>query len=281
MNTNQILKTGLLAVGLMAGIGLVPARAGDQTANKLKMVSGSISAVDVKSKVVTLSGFWGEKSFVLGEDCVLSQPEKKQTGLADFHPGQKVEIGYSEVQGIRVAGSISLEELVFAGKITGLDLAKHNAVVKSGMSSRSFTLSDDVIVSMPANAKAGPGDLALGNRVRVIYESPKSQSTARRIEMTSQQYIGTLDGISPAQRTVTASKRLIGGKTFHLAADCTILNNGKLDGHLTDLHVGQEYQLSYETVEGVNIVNCIAPVPSAQAKMEQHEGTARGTAPAN
>jgi hypothetical protein len=72
--------------------------------------------------------------------------------------------------------------------------------------------------------------------------------------------VGTLDSINLADRTINSGKRLLGDKKFHLADNCVILVKGKPDGQMSDLRLGQTYELAFDTVDGVNVVNRIAPV---------------------
>jgi len=104
-------------------------------------------------------------------------------------------------------------------------------------------------------------DIKLGGHVTVVYNTPKGNWTATRIEHRSLELTGTLGAIDTRARTLTVGKKLIGDKNFHLAGDCAIVENGKINGRLQDLKIGNNYTVSYTTVDGVNIVNRIAPAP--------------------
>ena len=48
-------------------------------------------------------------------------------------------------------------------------------------------------------------------------------------------------------------------KKFNVGDDCAVVINGKPDGKLTDLRPGESLMFSYDEVNGVNVVNRIAP----------------------
>jgi len=116
-------------------------------------------------------------------------------------------------------------------------------------------------------------DVKLGSQVTVIYEIPNNQFVARQIEARSAMYVATLNAVDLPNRTIKAGKSLLGDKKFHLTDNCTIVINGKTDGKLSDLRVGQNYELDYEVVGGVNVVTRIAAV-DMPAKTEVSQQTA-------
>jgi hypothetical protein len=59
----------------------------------------------------------------------------------------------------------------------------------------------------------------IGGRVTVTYETPQNLLMARTIEQKSALYVGTLSAINQPDRTVSADKRFLGDKRFHLASE--------------------------------------------------------------
>ncbi|MGD0348964.1 MAG: hypothetical protein ABSB84_01420 [Verrucomicrobiota bacterium] len=88
--------------------------------------------------------------------------------------------------------------------------------------------------------------------------------TAREIAQTSATFTGSLTAIDLGQKTLKA-KATFATKKFSLGDDCAIVVNGKPDGKLTDLRPGENLAFSYDDVNGVNIVNRIAPAGTESA----------------
>ena len=55
------------------------------------------------------------------------------------------------------------------------------------------------------------------------------------------------------------AKHLVGVKKFNLADNCKIVISGKSNASLSDLRLGQKLALTYDEVDGVNVVTRIAP----------------------
>jgi hypothetical protein len=231
---------------------------------KEKTYSGTISVVNANDKMVTVHGWLRTKKFVLADDCVLSSGGKRDLALGDFRPGQKVDVNYKDASGVLVANRITQEKLLFMGEVTALDQNSRTLTVQQGGTTRVFTLGDNCNILLSGNNKGALEDVRVGGRVTVTYETPQNLLLARTIEQKSALYVGTLSAINLPDRTVSADKRLLGDKRFHLADNCAIVVNGKMGGRLNDLRLGRNYELSYDTVDGVNIVNRIAPAPTAE-----------------
>jgi hypothetical protein len=103
-------------------------------------------------------------------------------------------------------------------------------------------------------------DIAVGNHVTVTYETPNDKLTARQIAQTSALFTGSLTAIDLTEQTVKA-KAMFGSKKFHLADSCAVVINGRPEGKLSDLKLGDKFAFSYDDVNGVNIVNRIGTAP--------------------
>lgn len=236
------------------------ARADGTTAVKEKNYSGTITSVDAKEKVVKVQGYLLTKTFELADKCELKLGDKRQASLGDFRPGQRVDVVYKDAGGVLVANRISQEYLRFSGEVTAIDRVNRTLAVHDLGLTRTFIMPDDLGIVLNGSSRGTLDDVKLGGQVTVIYEIPNNQFVARKIEARSAMFVATLNAISLADRTIKAGKGLLGDKKFHLTDNCTIVINGKTDGKLSDLRLGQNYELDYEVVDGVNVVNRIATV---------------------
>jgi hypothetical protein len=94
--------------------------------------------------------------------------------------------------------------------------------------------------------------------VTVTYETPDGTPTAREIAQTSMEFTGTLTAIDLGEKTVKA-KAMFDTKKFNVADNCAIVINGKTDGQLSDLKPNDKLVFSYDEINGINVVNRIAP----------------------
>jgi hypothetical protein len=260
----KLLRAGTFCLLILTAACAVPARAEGSAAANLTTYSGTISAVNEVDKIVTVHGWLRTKKFVLADNCVLSTGEKRDLALADLRPGQKVEVSYKDASGVLVASRITQEKLQFTGEVAALDHKNRTLTVRQGGTTRVFALGDNCNVLLSGNNKGTLEDVKVGGQVTVTYETPQNVLLARTIAQKSALYVGTLSAINLPDRTVSADKRFLGDKRFHLADNCTIVVNGKTGGRLNDLRLGQNYELSYDTVYGVNIVNRIAPASTTE-----------------
>ena len=76
--------------------------------------------------------------------------------------------------------------------------------------------------------------------------------------------MGTIDAIDLSARTVEA-KDMSGEKKFELADQCQILVPGQKRGHLKEVALGQKYEFTYEDVNGINVLDRIAPARPAMS----------------
>jgi hypothetical protein len=249
------------------------AYADDAVAANDKTSSGTITALDAREKVLKLRGFMFSRSFVLGDNCTLALDDKTSVSLGDFRPGQKVTVSYTDADGVLVADRITQDRMFFTGEVSAFDAKNHLLSVRYHGETKSFAIADNCGIALNANANGTLDDIKPGSRVVVTYETPGGNWTARNIELPSLRFTGTLGTINVADRTVNVSKPLLGDKRFHIADGCAVVINGKVTTRLQDLHPGENCELSYDVVNGVNIVNRIAPVV-VQEKAETAQQTA-------
>jgi hypothetical protein len=92
----------------------------------------------------------------------------------------------------------------------------------------------------------------------ITYEVPDGKATARQIAQTSETFRGDLTAIDLDQKTMKA-KAMFTAKKFNIGDDCVVVINGKPNGKLTDLKPGESLTFSYYNINGVNVVDRIAP----------------------
>jgi len=69
--------------------------------------TGSITAIDLPDRTVSLDGAFGTKQFSLASDCSIVMKGKTDAPMMDLHPGQRLQINYDEVNGVNVANRIA------------------------------------------------------------------------------------------------------------------------------------------------------------------------------
>lgn len=91
-------------------------------------------------------------------------------------------------------------------------------------------------------------------------------------------YTGTLTAIDLGEKTLKA-RALFETKKFNVADNCAIVINGKTDGKLSDLRPNDRLVFNYDEINGINVVNRIAPgkaatEPPATASSQTHDSGA-------
>ena len=79
---------------------------------------------------------------------------------------------------------------------------------------------------------------------------------------------GKVPAVMYGLETDTTNLTVPGRELTHILADnCAIVLNGKTDGKLSQLRPDERLLFNYDTINGVNVVNRIAPAPVE----EQHD----------
>jgi Cu/Ag efflux protein CusF len=69
--------------------------------------TGSIVAIDLSHRTVSVEGSFGAKQFSLASDCSIVMNGTTEAPMMDLHPGQRLNINYDEVNGVNVANRIA------------------------------------------------------------------------------------------------------------------------------------------------------------------------------
>jgi Cu/Ag efflux protein CusF len=262
------MKTKLNSLARAAGLAVLisacaaSVQADDKMAANEKTSTGTITALDAKEKVLKTEGLLFTKTFVLGDNCTLAVGSQTDASLNEFRPGQKVTVDYRDVDGVLVADRVTQDRLYFTGEVSAIDAKSHVLTLRHRAELKTFGIADNCGVTLSKKSSGSLDDIKPGNHVTVIYEKPGGKLVIQWIEQPSLQFTGTLGTVDLTDRTITAGKRLLGDKQFHVGDNCAVVINGKVAGagHLKDLRPGENCELSYDTVDGVNIVNRIALV---------------------
>jgi Cu/Ag efflux protein CusF len=222
-----------------------------------KSFKGTVTAIDQKEKTIAVRGFWTTRTFNVGDHCKVSLEDNANAGLQDLRPGYRVEVGYLENNGVRIASQVMQKNLVFTGNISAIDPANRTLKVKRGTISETFVAGDRCKVISREDRNRSLADLKIGQKVTVSYSAPGNAKVAQKIEQAGSTFTGTVEAIDADSRTLKA-QHLLSEKKFNLAKDCPIVIGGKSDGKLSDLRIGDKLSIVYEEVDGVLVATCVA-----------------------
>ena len=280
MRTRMMCSLVGLGVATAVICGQYDARADSPSKSQAdKSFKGMSLRSDTGENAVWAKSFWGQKRFNIADDCKIndlnpSTGEKSSWSLKNLRPGQELEIHYINAHGVLVAHEITRLQMAVTGTVTALDTGGHTLVVHRSGNNKKFVFNDECSIVLRDGKSGALHDVQPGHRVTVIYESPDGVDIARRIAQTSSTFSGALTAIDLNDRTVKA-KSFLDTKQFNLADDCAIVINGKLDGKLSELRLGDKLNLSYDDLNGVKVVSRIATAdataePSHTASVSQN-----------
>jgi Cu/Ag efflux protein CusF len=228
-----------------------------------KTYTGTIIAVNPNQSTLTVKGLLLSKNFNLGENCSYVLWNKPAGAMTDLRAGEKVKVAYQDASGVLVADRIQQEPMTEQGMVKSIDPAAHTLTLHAGWVDKTIQIPDNCLVTLSGGKTGSFADVQPGYYVMVTYEVPNDKPVAREIEQTGTTFTGELRAVNLNDQTVVA-KSLFGTDTFHLADNCAIVINGKLDGQLSDLKLGERMTFNYEDVNGVKIVNRIANETTTQ-----------------
>jgi Cu/Ag efflux protein CusF len=240
----------------------------DQTATAAKpekTYTGTVNAVDLNGRTLDVKGFILSKQFNLGDHCAYALWNQPAGAINDLRPGEKVTVAYQDAHGVLVADSVKQVPMTCRGMVKSIDPAMHSMTLRAGPVDRKIQIPDDCVVALHGGKTGTLADVAVGDHVTVTYETPNDRMTARQIAQTSDLFTGLVTGVDLTEQTVKA-KAPFGSKEFHLADNCAIVVNGKTDGKLSGLKLGERLTFNYDDVNGVNIVNRIGAAPPQETE---------------
>jgi predicted RNA-binding protein len=227
--------------------------------------SGKILSVDRNDHTVRVkSWFLSQKDFNLGANCAYDLAGINNGTVADLRPGQEVTVRYQELHGVRIADRVDQEAMKVTGMVTAINPGARTLTVRrNGGFDETLAIGSGCNVLLRDHKQGTLNEIQPGDQVTVTYETPEDHRVAREISQTSREFTGQLTAIDLDKKIVKAKA---GSHTveFNLADNCAIVVNGQLDGKLNELRPDERLMFDYHTVNGVNVVNRIAPAPEGQ-----------------
>lgn len=226
-----------------------------------KTYTGIVTAVDLSQHTLKTRGelLFG-KTFSLGGACSYSFVDGPGNTSAGLHPGQKITVIYQGVDGVLVADRIVEQPMRFTGWVKAVNTNAHTITVQSGgfRVSRQFQFSDGCRVLLLGDKLGSLADIQPGNHVTLTYEEPPGLAAMKSISQTSEKFTGSLTAIDLEAKTLKA-KDVFDTRSFNVGEHCVIDLDGKGGGRLGDLRPEQKLVLTFDDIDGVNVVNHIAP----------------------
>jgi len=241
-----------------------------------KTYTGMVVSVDPKERLLDVNGFlFSHKQFNLGDTCTYMIVGQDSGAVDDLRPGQRVTVGYQDANGVLVADRVTQQALRDGGMVKAIDAKAQTLTLHAGMIDKTFQLPANCTVTLRGDKTGTVGDIQAGDHVTVTYEVPEGKATVREMAQASATFTGDLTAIDLDQKTIKA-KATFSAKKFNVGDDCAIMVNGRPDGKLTDLRPGESLAISYDEVNGVNIVNRIAPGDDRKSSVASSAPTQMG-----
>ncbi len=238
---------------------------GDQSmpaAGAEKNYTGEIISVDPQEHMLRVKSWMlSKKEFNLGDNCAYELWGINNGAAGDLRPGQKITVCYQDSHGVQIADRVEQHPMQFDGMVAAIDPGKHMLTLHQRGLDQQLMIADGCSVALRGGKSGALADIQPGEHVTVTYETPNGTTEVRQIAQTSIAFTGKLTAIDLDQKTVKA-KDTFGTMRFNLANDCTIVVNGKTDGKLGQLRPNDRLVFNYDSINGVNIVNRIAPAPA-------------------
>lgn len=236
-----------------------------------KTYTGTIVSIDPKEHLLDVRGFlFSSKKFNLGDTCAYTIVGQDTGAIGDLRPGQKVMVGYQNAHGVLVADRVTQQPMRDEGMVKAIDPTTQTLTLHVGVMDKKFQLPADCEVTLRGDKAGTVADIQPGNHVLITYEVPNGKPTARQIAQTSETFTGDLTAIDLDQKTMKA-KAMFATKKFNVGDDCAVVINGKPGGKLTDLRPGESLKFSYDNVNGVNVVNRIAPANGSGSAVAENK----------
>ncbi len=231
-----------------------------------KTYTGQVISVDPQDHMLNVkSWMFSNQEFNLGANCTYMLLGVNNGTVGDIRPGQKITVRYVDSQGVRIADRIDQNPMQYEGMVTAIDSNKHLLTLHRNGMNQPVQIADGCNVTLRDNKLGVLGDIQPGDHVTVTYETPNGMPTARQIAQTSIAFTGKLTAIDLDEKTVKAKGGMETMK-FNLANNCAIVINGRPDGKLSQLQPNERLQFNYDSINGVNVVNRIAPAPEGAEK---------------
>ncbi len=262
-NTRRLwLAAAVSALAIASVAGAAAAEPPATISGPEKTFTGIVSAVDPAEHTFKARGtLLLTKKFELGAACSYKLLGSATGTEAGLHPGQKITVSYQNADGVLVADRVEQAPMRFAGWVKIVNPAARTVTVQpAGFGfGKQFQFTDGCRVALRGDKTGTLADIQAGNYVTLTYETPPGLPTLQRIAQTSEQFTGSLTAIDLSEKTLRA-QTAIDTKSFNVGDHCVVVFNGKDNGHLSDLRPDEKLLLTYDEINGVNVVNRIVPV---------------------
>lgn len=230
-----------------------------------KTCTGMVLSVNSNEHVLYLKGWLSQhKAFNLGDSCAFFQQGSESLPVNNLQPGQKVTINYQDRHGVLIADHIQDVPMRLEGMVESIDPTNHTVTIHEKVGHTTLHLAEGCPIKVRGGAFGTLADIKTGNFVTVTYFAPGDVKTARQIAQTDLQFTGELTAIDLESHTVKA-RAVLETKEFHLSDHCAVVINGQPNGKLTDLRPEERLVFSYDAIDGVNVVDRIAPADQVQS----------------
>jgi len=176
----------------------------------------------------------------------------------DLRPGEKVTVSYKDAQSVLIADQVKQDPMEFEGKVAAIDTSSQMLTLHRIGLDKQLQIAAGCIIILHNDMPGTLADIKPGDHVTATYEIPEGVPTARQIAQTSMEFTGKLTALDVGAKTLKG-KALFNSRKFNVANNCAIVINGKTDGQLGDLKPNDQLVFTYDTINGINVVNRIAP----------------------
>lgn len=242
-----------------------PALADQATASapNEKNYTGLVTSIDSQEHALAVKGWlFSKKSFNLGDTCAYQLLDKNPATATDLRVGQKVTVTYQDAHGVLIADRVTQDPMRYEGMVKSMDADKHTLTLQRSGTDKTLHIADNCQIMLRNDKTGSLSDIKTGDHVTVTYEKPGDTLTAREIAQTSITFTGKLTALDLNARTAKA-ETTFESKKFNVADNCAVVINGQTNGHLADLRLNEKLTFSYDEINGINIVNRIAPADEA------------------
>jgi hypothetical protein len=265
MKTNMMQLNRAAACAAVLTLAAVARAQADPAAPAIRpdrQYTGTIVSADPQNHTLKAKGFFFSKAFNLGDSCKYVLLDNPAGTAADLRPGEKVRIGYQNADGVLVADQVKQLPMRHTGMVKAIDPVAHTLTLRLHGMDKTFQIANNCAVVLRDDKTGTLPDIQVGNHVTVTYETPADKLMARQIAQTSLEFTGTLTAIDLGEKTLKASAGFT-SKKFNVGDNCAIVVNGRPDGRLNDLRPDEKLVLTYDDINGVNVVNRIAPAEAS------------------
>jgi Cu/Ag efflux protein CusF len=183
---------------------IVTSAAGQTAASpaKEKQFTGKIDIVNNDEHTVTVTGMLRHRTFDLGNNCAITRWDNTPGAINDLRSGEKVTVGYQDVQGVFAADRIEQEAMRYRGVVKAIDPAQRHLVLRHWDRDKTFMLSEDCKVILHEQENGTLASIKPGDHVTVVYETPSGLNVVSQIAQTSVSFAGSVVAIDLSHRTV-------------------------------------------------------------------------------